>query len=170
MSPGRLQVLDARIVDGSGAPAFPGSVVVEGDRIAEVSRGDAPSDRADARVIDAGGRILSPGFIDVHNHSDVVPFVEPWMDSALRQGSTTLVVGNCGASPWPPAGTPELASLTGVSPEDLGPAWTTFGEYLERVEEFHLGLPGDAGEGGTPDRPRRCAIRRRSDPAADRGG
>jgi N-acyl-D-amino-acid deacylase len=135
VSLGRLHVLDARIVDGTGAPAFPGSVLVEGDRIADVFRGDAASPHADADVIDAGGRILSPGFIDVHNHSDVAPFVEPWMDSALRQGATTLVVGNCGASPWPPAGTPELASLTGVSPEDLGPRWTTFGEYLDRLEE-----------------------------------
>lgn len=134
MSPNRLVVVDARIVDGGGAPPFAGSVVVEDDRIAVVSPADPAPAPADARVIEAGGRVLSPGFIDVHNHSDVVPFVEPWMDSALRQGSTTLVVGNCGASPWPPAGAPELAALTGVSPEDLGARWSTFAEYLDRVE------------------------------------
>ena len=134
MSQDRLVVAHARIIDGSGAPSFNGSVVVEGGRIAGVSRDDAGPPSTAARVIEAGGRVLSPGFIDVHNHSDVVPFVEPWMDSALRQGSTTLVVGNCGASPWPPAGAPELAVLTGVAPEDLGAPWPTFADYLDRVE------------------------------------
>ena len=134
MSQDRLLVAHARIIDGSGAPPFGGSVIVERGRIAEVSRDDAGPLSTDARVIDAGGRVLSPGFIDVHNHSDVVPFVEPWMDSALRQGSTTLVVGNCGASPWPPAGAPELAVLIGVAPEDLGAPWATFADYLDRVE------------------------------------
>ena len=134
MIPDRLLVAGARITDGSGAPSFAGSVVVEGGRIADVVRDGAAPISTVARVIEARGRVLSPGFIDVHNHSDVVPFVEPWMDSALRQGSTTLVVGNCGASPWPPAGAPELAVLTGVAPEDLGDRWSTFADYLDRVD------------------------------------
>jgi N-acyl-D-amino-acid deacylase len=70
----------------------------------------------------------------VHNHSDVVPLVEPWMDSALRMGSTTLVVGNCGASPWPPAGAPEMATLIGVPGDELDMAWPTFGSFLDGLE------------------------------------
>jgi N-acyl-D-amino-acid deacylase len=125
----------ASIIDGTGAPAFMGSVVVRGDRIAAIHRDEWQiAAEAGARVIDANGRTLAPGFVDAHNHSDVVPFVEPWMDSALMQGSTTLVVGNCGSSPWPPAGAPELATLTGIAPENLAADWRTFSDYLERVD------------------------------------
>ena len=128
-----LVVADADIVDGTGSPARRGAVGVIGDRIATIvpQGGDVPEA---ARRIEAGGRALTPGFVDVHNHSDVVPLVEPWMDSALRMGSTTLVVGNCGASPWPPAGAPEMAVLIGVPPEDLEMPWPTFGSYLDGID------------------------------------
>ena len=128
-----LVIADATIVDGTGTPGFRGSIGLDGDRIATVVRGDGPAPEA-SRRIEADGRALSPGFVDVHNHSDVVPLVEPWMDSALRMGSTTLVVGNCGASPWPPAGAPEMATLIGVAPEDLPMPWPTFGSFLEGIE------------------------------------
>ena len=128
-----LLVVDATIVDGTGAAPFRGSLGVLGDRIVTVARAGAAAPEA-ARRIEARGRALAPGFVDVHNHSDVVPLVEPWMDSALRMGSTTLVVGNCGASPWPPAGAPEMATLIGVRPEDLEIPWPTFASYLEGIE------------------------------------
>jgi N-acyl-D-amino-acid deacylase len=128
-----LMIADAVVVDGTGTPAFHGSVGVAGDRIAWVGRDGAPEPGA-ARRIEAGGHALSPGFVDVHNHSDVVPLVEPWMDSALRMGSTTLVVGNCGASPWPPAGAPEMATLIGVPAGELDMAWPTFGSFLDGLE------------------------------------
>jgi N-acyl-D-amino-acid deacylase len=130
-----LVIADATVVDGTGAPPFEGTVVVVGERIdSVVAAGDPlPRDGA-ARIVDARGRAVSPGFVDVHNHSDVVPFVEPWMDSALRQGSTTLIVGNCGASAWPSAGAPELAEMIGVEANALGDAWRGFGDYLDRVD------------------------------------
>lgn len=128
-----LVIANATIVDGSGAPAFAGSLEVSGDRISRILRdGEPPSDAA--RRIEAAGRVLTPGFIDVHNHSDISPFVEPGMDSMMRQGVTTVVVGNCGASAAPPAGAAEMAELTGVRPEDLDLGWRTFGEYLSRVD------------------------------------
>ncbi len=55
------------------------------------------------------------------------------MDSALRQGVTTVVVGNCGMSAWPRGGLPEVASFLGVDPEVL-PVWSEFGEYLDAVD------------------------------------
>jgi N-acyl-D-amino-acid deacylase len=126
-----LVVADALVVDGSGADGFPGWVGVEGDRIADVGRNaDVPKA---ARTLDARGRIVAPGFVDVHNHSDLVPFVEPWMDSAIRQGVTTVVVGNCGTSPWPRAGAREVASMIGVDAGELDVAWTSFGDYLDAV-------------------------------------
>jgi N-acyl-D-aspartate/D-glutamate deacylase len=131
---GDLLVTDARIVDGSGGPARIGSVLVSGDRIdAIVEPGGATPD--DARRIDGSGRVLAPGFIDAHGHSDVSPLVEPAMASALRQGITTIVVGNCGASAFPASALDEVAALAGVGAEDLGEPWSTFGGYLERVRE-----------------------------------
>ncbi len=128
-----LLVANARIVDGSGAPAFPGSVAVQGDRIVRILAPDEPEMPA-ARRVDAGGRTLVPGFVDAHSHSDVTPFVEPGMDSMLRQGVTTLVVGNCGGSAFPAQGAAEMAALAGVDVDVLGATWVTFGEYLERID------------------------------------
>ncbi len=126
-------ISNAVVVDGTGRPVFPGSVAVQGDRIEHVTRDAEPEPEA-ARRIDAAGRVLAPGFIDVHNHSDLVPLIEPGMDSMLRQGVTTVVVGNCGSSAAPPAGAPEMAEMTGVKPDQLDLAWRTFGEYLDRLE------------------------------------
>ena len=128
-----LLVADARIIDGSGALAFAGSLTVSGDRIERVLRDGEPQPEA-AQRIDAAGGVLAPGFIDVHNHSDISPFVEPGMDSMMRQGVTTVVVGNCGSSAVPPAGAVEMAELAGVRPEDLDVGWRTFGEYLSHVD------------------------------------
>ena len=127
-----LVIAGASVVDGTGAPAFDGSVGVAGDRIVWLGRDRAEEPEAALRI-EARGRALSPGFVDVHNHSDVVPLVEPWMDSALRMGSTTLVVGNCGASPWPPAGAPEMATLVGVTADELDMSWPTFGSFLDGI-------------------------------------
>jgi N-acyl-D-amino-acid deacylase len=128
-----LVVVGARVVDGSGRPAFDGGVGITGDRITWVGHEGEPVPEA-VRSIDARGRVVGPGFIDVHNHSDLVPFVEPWMDSALRMGSTTLVVGNCGSSPWPSAGHEHLAILTGVGAGAIPGGWTSFGDYLDAVD------------------------------------
>jgi N-acyl-D-aspartate/D-glutamate deacylase len=128
-----LVVAGARILDGTGAPPFEGFVGVDGDRIERVGRSGEVEPEAAARI-ELAGRALSPGFVDAHNHSDLAPLVEPGMDSALRQGVTTLVVGNCGSSAFPRAGAPELATLVGVAPDDLDLSWTSFGELVERLE------------------------------------
>jgi N-acyl-D-aspartate/D-glutamate deacylase len=126
-----LLIAGALVIDGSGAPAFPGSVAVRGDRIEAVLRAGAPEPEA-ARRVEADGLVLAPGFVDVHQHSDLSPFTEPGMDSYLRQGVTTCVVGNCGSSAFPAEGVPELAALAGS--RAIQASWRTFGEYLEAVE------------------------------------
>ncbi len=128
-----LLIAGATIVDGTGTPARPGSVLVSGDRIEAVLEPGDPS-LADVRRIEAAGRVLAPGFVDAHSHSDLTPFVEPTMDSMLGQGITTLVVGNCGTSAYPVEGAAETAALVGVEVEDLAADWGSFAEYLERVE------------------------------------
>lgn len=128
-----LVIANASILDGTGIPAIPGSVAVQGDRIERILLAGEPEPPANLRV-DAAGRALAPGFIDVHNHSDVAPFVDPGMESMLRQGVTTMVVGNCGGSAFPTAGAEESAALAGAHADDLDPSWRTYGEYLERMD------------------------------------
>ena len=92
-----------RIVDGSGKAAFKGHVLVEEDKITAVFNENDVLPQADS-TIDASGCIVSPGFIDMHSHSDWL-IVQPWgndlLKYSLEQGITTIVGGNCGFSPAP---------------------------------------------------------------------
>jgi N-acyl-D-amino-acid deacylase len=83
------------VIDGTGAPRFRADVRVEGDRIVAVGADLAPDG---AVVVDAGGRIVAPGFIDVHTHDDQIVLAAPDMRPKISQGVTTVVVGNCGIS------------------------------------------------------------------------
>ena len=94
------------VVDGTGQPAVAADVGVSGGRITAL----APALEGDAAFdIDASGRVVAPGFIDAHTHSDFTLLSAPGADSKVRQGITTEVVGNCGFSPAP------------VAPEDARP-------------------------------------------------
>lgn len=126
-----LLIRAATVLDGTGAPGRAADVGVAGDRIVLVGR--APEGVAAARTVDGAGLCLAPGFIDVHTHADHLPFVDPAMGAVLRQGVTTVVVGNCGDSLWPPVGS------EGIGPylDDQGPEygrWPTFGAYLDAVD------------------------------------
>ena len=90
-----LIVRHASIVDGTGAAAYPGDVAVRGDRIAIV--GHLPAGSTATTEIDAAGRVVAAGFIDVHTHSEDVADL-PHGENFLRMGVTTIVTGNCGGS------------------------------------------------------------------------
>lgn len=83
------------VVDGTGAARVRADVAIDDDRITAV--GDLGQAEA-GRVIDASGRIVAPGFIDVHTHDDRVLLANPSMDMKVSQGVTSVVVGNCGIS------------------------------------------------------------------------
>jgi N-acyl-D-amino-acid deacylase len=134
-----LAIIGADVVDGSGGPPGRGTVLVDGDRISDVIAADSPVPPSD-RTIDATGRVVTPGFIDAHSHSDLTPFVEPGMESMLRQGVTTLIVGNCGASAVPLANAREMAALVGADAASLELGWASFGGYLDRVDAAHPAL------------------------------
>lgn len=92
-----LIIRNASIIDGTGAPSFPGDVEIDGGRIASIGTAHASS-RAE---IDAKGLSLAPGFIDVHTHDDGAFIRHPDMSFKLAQGVTTCVCGNCGFSAIP---------------------------------------------------------------------
>jgi len=83
------------VIDGTGAARFPADVAIAGDRIAAV--GEVPRSEG-AREIDVAGKIVAPGFIDVHTHDDRALLAAPEMAAKASQGVTTVITGNCGVS------------------------------------------------------------------------
>lgn len=92
-----LLIKNSIIYDGSGAPPIPANVLVRAGRIVSVGQETPGSDIE----IDATGMALTPGFIDVHGHSDISIIVAPEAKSKIAQGITTEISGNCGLSPFP---------------------------------------------------------------------
>jgi N-acyl-D-amino-acid deacylase len=88
----RVLLEGGKLIDGTGAPARVGDLLLEGDRIAEVGSTTLAPDE----VVDARGLVIAPGFIDVHSHGDFSLPVEPAASAKVLQGVTTEVVGNCG--------------------------------------------------------------------------
>ncbi|HEY2772672.1 MAG TPA: amidohydrolase family protein [Candidatus Binatia bacterium] len=133
-----LKFSGGSVIDGSGAKAFLADVAVTSGVISHV--GDLAGLEA-ARTIDATGRIVVPGFIDIHSHSDfLVPgaghgsLLEPF----LRQGMTTLVGGNCGFSPAPVTEKtrgPVTEASRLIADDAIDLRWETMGEFLDAIEE-----------------------------------
>ncbi len=96
-----LLLVDATIVDGTGAPAFRGDVLIVAGRISDVGPSGTVTAPAEAIRRDLRGLVLSPGFVDIHNHSTNALFGDPLATTQIGQGITTLVVGADGGSPWP---------------------------------------------------------------------
>ena len=97
MSKYEVLIKNATIVDGTGSPPFKGELAIDGERIAEIGKDLGSGEK----IVDAGGKIVSPGFIDVHNHGDVSIIYYPKADGYMRQGITTFIGGQCGSSPAP---------------------------------------------------------------------
>ncbi|MCQ2378738.1 MAG: amidohydrolase family protein [Victivallaceae bacterium] len=89
-----LKIKNAWIADGSGAPLFKGEILISGGVISGFGK-DAGGAAAD-RTIDLNGKVLAPGFIDAHGHSDVALFANPGAFAKVSQGVTTEIAGNCG--------------------------------------------------------------------------
>ena len=127
-----LLIRGGSVVDGAGGPARAADVAVEGERIAAV--GPALSGQAD-RVIDAAGKMVSPGFIDMHSHSDLFYFACPSAESKIRQGVTTEVVGMCSFSQAPlrPDQRDIVRGWAGGIGASLDLRWETFAQYLDAL-------------------------------------
>ena len=110
-----LWIKHARIIDGTGSEPFWGQVLVTGDKIALIESDTAMAFNA-TEVIDAKGRVLTPGFIDAHSHGD--PLKTPEFTNFLAMGATTIFLGQDGSSP----STTDLGSwMDEVDSLDLGP-------------------------------------------------
>src|SRR5262249_5495676 len=135
-----LIVRGAMVVDGTGRAPIPADVGVSGDRIAAVAAPGA-LDAAAAARLDATGRYLAPGFIDIHTHSDRSILINPRMESKLRQGVTTEIGGNCGSGVAPALGE-AMANLRADPGRESEPGgWPTMAAYFAYVED--AGIAGN---------------------------
>ncbi|GAA2783666.1 N-acyl-D-amino-acid deacylase family protein [Streptomyces showdoensis] len=133
---------DAEVVDGSGAPSYRADVALADGRIAAiVKEGAAAGCRRPTarRVVDAEGLVLSPGFIDMHAHSDLALLRDPDHSAKAAQGVTLEVLGQDGLS-YAPVDDRTLAevrrAITGWNGDgsDIDFDWRTVGEYLDRLD------------------------------------
>ncbi|MFJ5296339.1 amidohydrolase family protein [Pseudomonas sp. NPDC088368] len=127
-----LIIRDALVIDGSDTPGYRADVAVHDGRIQRIGDLSGVSAREN---IDAAGRVLAPGFIDVHTHDDTVVIRQPDMLPKITQGVTTVIVGNCGISASP-------VTLAGDPPDPmnlLGPAnafaYPRFRDYRDAVDK-----------------------------------
>jgi N-acyl-D-amino-acid deacylase len=126
-----ILIKNGKVFDGTGTPWTWANVAIEGGKIVAVG----PLKGAKAKqVIDAEGKAVSPGFIDIHSHSDCVFLVNPKADSKVKQGVTLEIAGNCGSSVAPL--TEKTKKRAELELEDGVPlTWTTFGEYLDAMQK-----------------------------------
>jgi len=135
-------IKNATVVDGTGAAAYQASVGVKGDEIVAIIKdGDLPEAK---KVIDANGSLLTPGFIDIHSHTDNTLLHDATGDNMIIQGVTTHVSGNCGSSPAPAYHEEYAKSMeeryqkTWIGKKNI--TWKTFGEWLDFAESVPQGV------------------------------
>jgi len=138
--PAELLLAGGLVVDGSGGPAVTADVLVRAGRIAAIGDGLSAG-----RVRDVSGRVVSPGFVDVHTHSDLTLLSDPRALSKVHQGVTTEVVGNCGLGVAPLApGAPVGPIRQAVGYLDLDPAvdwsWPDLAGYLAALAAARPGV------------------------------
>lgn len=120
------------LADGSGGPLRRADVGIRDGTIVEI--GTIADDAAKA-TIDARGLVVSPGFVDVHTHSDLTILAEPKAESAVRQGVTTHVFPNCGMGTAPAIGEALKDVEERAAPFGVEVTWRTVGEYFRRVDD-----------------------------------
>jgi N-acyl-D-amino-acid deacylase len=141
-----LLIKDARICDGTGAPAYSGDVAIEGGKIAAVGELSGTA----RREINASGLVVAPGFVDIHTHYDAQVSWDPLFTCSSWHGVTSLLMGNCGVGVAPVRpqeratmawdlvnveALPHEVLMNGVSWE-----WESFPEYMSAIERHGVAL------------------------------
>jgi N-acyl-D-amino-acid deacylase len=125
-----LVIAGGTVVDGSGGPGHVADVGITAGRVDAV----APPGTLTGPRIDADGLVVCPGFIDLHSHADFSITGHPAADTAVTQGVTTLVTGNCGFSPFPVGDLAELRSAAAFLQAELAWNWTDAAGYADAVD------------------------------------
>ncbi|MCX7967019.1 MAG: D-aminoacylase [Armatimonadetes bacterium] len=126
-------IVNGRVIDGTGQPPFFADVGIVGDKIAAIGQlFHAPA----RNRIDAMGKFVAPGFIDIHTHFDIALLAHPEAYCSISQGVTTVVIGNCGHSPAPISKERrnELKQLLSVLNSAVDWRWERFSEFLDDLE------------------------------------
>jgi N-acyl-D-amino-acid deacylase len=125
------------ILDGTGNPGYIADIGITEDRIVDI--GKFPKETAQ-RFIHATGLTVTPGFVDIHSHTDVSLFLNPRAESKIRQGITTEISGNCGSTPFPSGKNGLSGTKKWLTRHGLELDWATCGEFLARLEKQGIGL------------------------------
>src|SRR5260370_4458226 len=125
----------ARVIDGTGAPAVERDVAVKDGRIVAIVAIGALDGWTAENVVEANGRVLAPGFIDLHTHDDTPVIRSPQMLPKVSQGVTPVIVGHCGISASPvtlKGDPPDPMNLLGAFDDFQYP---TFAAYIDAVNQ-----------------------------------
>ncbi len=153
-----IKVTGGTIVDGSGRPGFVGDLGIKGGKVVAIGKVEGPADT----TIDAAGKIVSPGFVDVHTHYDAQILWDRMLTISPWHGVTTTVIGNCGFGVAPTKAIHRklimqtLEKVEGMSLEaleaGLGIDWPfeTFPQYLDALEKRGSAINVAALFGHTP--------------------
>ncbi len=130
---------NGKVIDGTGTPWFCADVGISADKISAIGNLAAASAK---QIFDVKGKVVSPGFVDTHVHGDLIPFLDPFHEAAIRQGITTYVVGQDGVAPAPASPTvlEYMCQYTAgfscgqmfLDKKDT-PSWQSIDEYLNLV-------------------------------------
>src|SRR3954453_20933966 len=138
-----LKIVGGTVVDGTGADRFTGDIGVKDGKIVAVKRGGGLEGEA-AETIDATGKLVTPGFVDIHTHYDGQATWDELLEPSSQHGVTTIVTGNCGVGFAPVRPGSEdwlIALMEGVEDipgtalhEGMTWGWESFAEYLDVLE------------------------------------
>src|SRR6266853_2602618 len=131
-----LVITNGHIIDGTGSPWYSGDVGIRDGRIAAIGN---LSGAARKRTVDARGRVVAPGFVDMLGQSEVTILVDPRLPSKIYQGITTEITGE-GGSAAPLNDAIIEADLPGYEHYKIKPDWRTFRQYFARLEKQGIGI------------------------------
>ena len=131
-----ILIRHGRVIDGTGAPWYSGDVAIRDGRIAAIGRLDGATAR---QIVDAGGKVVAPGFIDMLGQSETTILVSPQLPSKIFQGITTEITGE-GSSNAPLTDTLVKADQVFWDHYGVTPDWRSFREFFARLEKQGMGI------------------------------
>src|SRR5438874_4639604 len=135
-SPFDLVIINGHVIDGTGSPWYSGDVGVREGKIVAIG---TLKDAARTRTIDAQGKVVAPGFIDMLGQSEMTILVDPRLPSKIYQGITTEITGE-GGSAAPLNDAIIRADQSGYEHYHIDPDWRTFRQYFARLEKQGMGI------------------------------